>query len=232
MTREEAINWLNFIKYHVDNKIMATFDDGSKEALNMAIEALSTPSGDLISKQMAIDAVTGAIWHYPNECYKNLNVYEVAEELVSDAIKSPPSAETQTIFIEGIGHFPKLSETSQNPTEPNNTCEVDLISRADAMGAVQDHFNANGFKGYDDGQKMMDRIKELPSTYSVQGWIPCSERSPKHDEAVLITTNKEIEIGTVGFDDEWYVWNGGRWLSADNVTAWMPLPEPYREDGE
>lgn len=39
----------------------------------------------------------------------------------------------------------------------------DLISRADAMGAVQDHFNADGFKGYDDGQKMMDRIKELPS---------------------------------------------------------------------
>lgn len=40
---------------------------------------------------------------------------------------------------------------------------TDLISRADAMGAVQDHFNADGFKGYDDGQKMMDRIKALPS---------------------------------------------------------------------
>lgn len=39
----------------------------------------------------------------------------------------------------------------------------DLIRRADAMGAVQDHFNADGFKGYDDGQKMMERIKALPS---------------------------------------------------------------------
>lgn len=39
----------------------------------------------------------------------------------------------------------------------------DLIKREDAMGAVQDHFNANGFRGYDDGQKMMDRIKALPS---------------------------------------------------------------------
>ena len=39
----------------------------------------------------------------------------------------------------------------------------DLISRQDAMGAVQDHFNDDGFKGYDDGQKMMDRIKSLPS---------------------------------------------------------------------
>lgn len=39
----------------------------------------------------------------------------------------------------------------------------DLISREDAMGAVQDHFNADGFKGYYDGQKMMDRITALPS---------------------------------------------------------------------
>lgn len=39
----------------------------------------------------------------------------------------------------------------------------ELISKDGAVGAVQDHFNADGFKGYDDGQKMMDRIKALPS---------------------------------------------------------------------
>lgn len=53
--------------------------------------------------------------------------------------------------------------TYKNPQKPNNTCEVDLISRKDAMGAVQDHFSADGFKGYYDGQKMMDRITALPS---------------------------------------------------------------------
>lgn len=52
---------------------------------------------------------------------------------------------------------------------------TDLISRADAMGAVQDHFNADGFKGYDDGQKMMDRIKVLPSAEQVTSKLnnPC-----------------------------------------------------------
>lgn len=45
----------------------------------------------------------------------------------------------------------------------------DYISRADAMGAVQDHFNADGFKGYDDGQKMMDRINALPSAELPKG---------------------------------------------------------------
>ena len=40
---------------------------------------------------------------------------------------------------------------------------TDYISKDDAMGAVQDHFNDHGFRGYDDGQKMMDRINALPS---------------------------------------------------------------------
>ena len=44
----------------------------------------------------------------------------------------------------------------------------DYISRADAMGAVQDHFNDDGFKGYDDGQKMMDRITALPSANIIE----------------------------------------------------------------
>lgn len=44
----------------------------------------------------------------------------------------------------------------------------DLIKREDAMGAVQDHFNADGFRGYVDGQKIMDRINALPSADAVQ----------------------------------------------------------------
>ena len=44
----------------------------------------------------------------------------------------------------------------------------DYISRADAIGAVQDHFNDDGFKGYDDGQKMMDRITALPSANIIE----------------------------------------------------------------
>lgn len=87
----------------------------------------------------------------------------LSEETSTINEKHQLSEETPTVFIDGIGHFPKLTETSQNLTEPNNACEVDLISRQDAFGAVQDHFNADGFKGYDDGQKMMDRIKALPS---------------------------------------------------------------------
>lgn len=59
----------------------------------------------------------------------------------------------------------------------------DLIRRSDAMGAVQDHFNADGFKGYDDGQQMMDRIKALPSVEAVEV-VRCKDciRTKERDE--------------------------------------------------
>ena len=48
---------------------------------------------DLISRQAAIYAMADAIWHYPNECYKNLNSYELAKALAELGLKSVPSAQ-------------------------------------------------------------------------------------------------------------------------------------------
>lgn len=74
-------------------------------------------------------------------------------------------------------------------------------------------------------------------------WISCSERMPDAEygegDSVLCCT----ELGLM------YIlyWNGGNWCVPtgephiwvnhktgwhDRVIAWMPLPEPYREDGE
>lgn len=102
----------------------------------------------------------------------------------------------------------------------------DLSKREDAMGAVQDHFNANGFKGYDDGQKMMDRLKALPSAEAVHRWIPCSERLPSESGWYLITVQGCEKVADMG----WYygerdVWEGVS--SEQQVIAWMPLPTPY-----
>lgn len=111
---------------------------------------------------------------------------------------------------------------------------TDLISRADAMGAVQDHFNAYGFKGYYDGQQMMDRINALPSA-ETDGWIPCSERLPNEDEKedeyewYLVTVKGHgLFVDVAPFDDE--LWKG--LATHQEVIAWMPLPMPYREKSE
>ena len=57
-------------------------------------------------------------------------------------------------------------------------------------------------------------------------WIPCSERLPEKGVLVLaqaakgyMTTNKRVD-----FD------NHETWFWGGNYVAWMPLPEPYKED--
>lgn len=60
-------------------------------------------------------------------------------------------------------------------------------------------------------------------------WMPVSERLP--DKAgEYIVTDDAGGMATVSTDD--LVYNAGGeliWLCSQNVTAWMPLPEPYKE---
>lgn len=57
-----------------------------------------------------------------------------------------------------------------------------------------------------------------------QQWIPCSERLPEEGQSILVTTT-----------NGWYVVAIIRTFFKDmhkDIIAWMPLPEPYREDKE
>jgi hypothetical protein len=60
-----------------------------------------------------------------------------------------------------------------------------------------------------------------------QQWIPCSERLP--DEGVNVLTQgvngNMITNRIVDGKRGWWFWN-------DEFVAWMPLPEPYREETE
>ena len=88
----------------------------------------------------------------------------------------------------------------------------------------------------------------LPSAQPEQQWIPCSERLPDKYGLYLVTMTEKAKAEDLGFDlDEIDVrrmrYNSNGWLMprhipawinaavTDEVIAWMPLPEPYREDG-
>mgnify|MGYP002560156451 FL=1 len=79
-------------------------------------------------------------------------------------------------------------------------------------------------------------------TVSESGWNPVTERLPENDDYVLMSFEKFPLVST-----GYYVGNketGGNWYLANwideytclandlFVNAWMPLPEPYREDEE
>ena len=85
------------------------------------------------------------------------------------------------------------------------------------------------FKGtaFEFGVKIMDYIKNMSDK---SGWIPVSERLP--EDGIYITTldgelvgQEEPFTGMCGIEN-------GKWDDEDCVIAWMPLPEPYKEEDQ
>jgi len=91
-------------------------------------------------------------------------------------------------------------------------------------------------------QLIRQRNRLESHTVSEPGWIPVTERLPENDSYVLMSF-ENFSLPLVGryVDDEEL---GGAWYLGDCidedtclandlfVNAWMPLPKPYREDGE
>ena len=60
--------------------------------------------------------------------------------------------------------------------------------------------------------------------HAQQRWIPCSERLPEERQEILATTTDNA-WGDVVIIRTYYK------EMHKSVIAWMPLPEPYREEG-
>ena len=82
-----------------------------------------------------------------------------------------------------------------------------------------------------------DMMNEIEMTPKVGEWIPCSERLPEMSGSYLCCWKKDddprITMSVLNFDGEGFPWERlNYYYSKVRVIAWMPLPEPYREDGE
>ena len=116
----------------------------------------------------------------------------------------------------------------------------DLISRANAIRWVKTECNPYGEPtlDYDSGLKVIEHLKKMPSeARAIGAWIPCSERLPDNKTYVLTTiqVSGRQPHARSGFyhDGFFHNDNGDTWKATDReVRAWMPLPDPYREDGE
>lgn len=90
------------------------------------------------------------------------------------------------------------------------------------------------------------QIKDLPSAQPEQRWIPVKWREPDEEEAKYWCYMADCEMPEDGqkilVTDGKYVWkdvhvdDDGLHLDSmedwQNITAWMPLPEPYKEGEE
>lgn len=77
-------------------------------------------------------------------------------------------------------------------------------------------------------------LNDLEQDKKENGWIPVSERLPEKNKDVIATVKYSGFMGMYGrwlktaFIDDYGEWNGE--CIGGEVIAWMPLPEPYKED--
>lgn len=93
-------------------------------------------------------------------------------------------------------------------------------------------------------KEAIDMAIEALSADAVQGWIPCYERLPEAEDMYQPPEQRylcQLEAygerkfcvlsrlkGAISPFWDWY----GVAVHDSEVTAWMPLPNPYRKDGE
>lgn len=64
-------------------------------------------------------------------------------------------------------------------------------------------------------------------------WIPVSERLPEPDIEVLVTDDAGgLATLSTDFIYENEVTGEKEWYASQNVTAWMPLPKPYKAESD
>ena len=101
-----------------------------------------------------------------------------------------------------------------------------------------------GYEPYIHLRYVVTAITEMPTIEPDPQWIPCNERLPDKETYVLISkkphplTGKKWCVTIAGrFVDgrsrklEWRDIGFGR-IVDDEILAWMPLPEPYKERRE
>ena len=106
----------------------------------------------------------------------------------------------------------------------------DLIDRQAAIETVD--FECGEWRGL--AGTIVNGLKNLPAA---NRWIPCKERLPQEDELVLVTDYAGCQhvwnitrtvfgyLGGLCWENEC-----GYYVELDDAVAWMPLPEPYKEE--
>ncbi|MFP2137365.1 dATP/dGTP pyrophosphohydrolase domain-containing protein [Escherichia marmotae] len=165
---------------------------------------------------------------------------------ISDAEITAAMEDKLKINMERQWPEPKDGEPRLHIKEPGNSpVTPDGLSTvcAEAYQVVGVMADALGVFGDAAVQKVLDNLSQqklvhrdvLPFSLPVtpDSWISCSERMPEGYADVLVTDGEHVDVkwwDESGYWDSWTELNSD--IFADEITHWMPLPEPPEQDGE
>ena len=202
-----------------------------------------TNVGDMVSRTAAIDAMCNACGY---DCDKSKFVYDAPqdeqvilcpEHYALTVLQSAQSESTRT-FVELVVEYPDPELCAYKEYKGKPYFSIKYIE------------NGEGYIGY--GTYSPKVLSQYLREYFIEPerktgkWIPCSERLPEeHIGFYLVTVQKRriTALNVVGCDNTVHDiviarWDydrrapqrGYHWCKEDKVIAWMPLPEPYREE--
>ena len=118
----------------------------------------------------------------------------------------------------------------------------DLISRQDAISALNEYFSRIGKlkrRGLTKGEEAISLdtvgvIKTLPSVQPEPHWIPVSERLPEESGWHICTCHDGVSerVTFLKWQKRLKQWEKTGTRSYWKVIAWMPLPVPYQRGCE
>ncbi len=115
------------------------------------------------------------------------------------------------------------------------------MTRAEAIKCIEEdgiRLGAGDFVDVEALKVAVECMKEQDVTDINVGnkWISVKDRLPEYDRKVLVTDVRdgyisisELKAGGKGLKDYWECEDGMR-LPVSEITHWMPLPEPPKED--
>jgi len=164
------------------------------------------------------------------------------KSIIKNAIdNSNSNLEYFTAIINGVYRLGKeeneKAKTAKEKLERGDSMNDDLISRKAAIKAMEE--SEWGYLW--ECEQVINVVKTLPSAEPKRKWISVTEALPKDEEFVLLTIRRlDKKYNQNPFISVGYIsWNQSAWWCAHdgdcdahnvNVLAWMPLPEPYKED--
>ena len=132
-----------------------------------------------------------------------------------------------------------LDEAIKHAEEVADVCEFEA-SKYDMTDAYESHVACQEGKCAEEHRQLAEWLKELKQLRDQTRWIPVSDRLPNNHEYIKNNGLFNVSDGNRSYFDWFDIYNTEKFVKptiagfrVDNaVTAWMPLPKPYKEESE